>query len=116
MGDSICREHLSDKDILKVKELIESHSYLSEDEFRLKEELEVSLRKFYQFYDEYVQNRNKSESDVFDHFQEIRFQIDEQREELNKRIDDIVLATIERTKNTSYKFQVQFVFHSEKFK
>ena len=53
---------------------------------------------------------------MFDHFQEIRFQIDEQREELNKRIDDIVLATIERTKNRSYKFQVQFIFHFEKFK
>ena len=71
---SICRQHLSDRDVIKekrlkckecneefglknnefksnedLKKLIESHSYLSEEEFRLKEELEVSLRKFYQF-------------------------------------------------------------------
>jgi hypothetical protein len=37
---------------------------------------------------------------VFDHFQEIRFKIDEQREELKKRIDDIALAMIDQTKKS----------------
>ncbi len=110
-GDSICREHLSDKDVLKVnrikckkcneefgvksnpfksnyelKKLVESHSYLNEDEISRKQKLEETVRKFCEFYDEFVLNKNKIESDVFDHFQEIRFQIDEQREELKKRI------------------------------
>ena len=37
---------------------------------------------------------------MFDHFQEIRFKIDEQREELKKRIDDIALAMIDQTKKS----------------
>ena len=69
-GDSICREHLSDKDVVKVnrikckkcngefgvksnefksnedvKNSIESKSYLSEDEMSLKQKLEESIRK-----------------------------------------------------------------------
>jgi hypothetical protein len=128
-GDSICREHLSDKDVLKVnrikckecngefgvknnefysnktlKNLIESHSYLSEDEISLKQKLEVSIRKFCEFYEEIVLNKNKNESDVFDHFQEIRFQIDEHREELKKRIDDIALAMIDETNKCQEKY------------
>ena len=81
-----------------LKKLVESHSYLSEEEFRLKEELEVSLRKFYQFYDELNQNKSKLESDVFDHFEEMRFQIDEHRENFKKKIDDIAMAIIDETK------------------
>jgi hypothetical protein len=37
---------------------------------------------------------------VFDHFQELRFQIDDQREELKKRIDDIALAMINQEKKS----------------
>jgi hypothetical protein len=122
-GDSICRQHLSEKDAVKanrikckqcneeygvkdnefksnnqLKSLIESHSYLSKDEISLKHELEVSIGKFFEFYDEYFQNRNKSESDVFDHFQELRFQVDEHRERLKVRIDEIALAMIDKLK------------------
>jgi hypothetical protein len=35
--------------------------------------------------------KTQLESDVFEHFQEIRFQIDEQREKLKEKIDDIAL-------------------------
>jgi hypothetical protein len=119
-GDSICRQHLSERDIVKqnkikckqcnkeyqvkdnefksnnqLKHLIESHSYLSKDEKSLKHELEVSIGKFFEFYDEFNQNRNKSESDVFDHFHEIRFQVDEHRERLKEKIDEIALAMID---------------------
>jgi hypothetical protein len=122
-GDSICREHLSQRDIAKqnkikcnqcneeyqVKEnefkssnelskLIESKSHLSDEEISLKQNLEVSIRKFFELYDKFNQNKSKLESNVFDHFQEIRFQIDEQREELKKRIDDIALEMIGHTK------------------
>jgi hypothetical protein len=128
-GNSICREHLSERDVLKVnrikckkcngefgvknnefysnktlKNLIESQSYLSEDEMSLKQKLEESIRKFCEFYEEIVLNKNKSESDVFDHFHEIRFQIDEHREELKKRIDDIALAMIDETKKCQAKY------------
>jgi hypothetical protein len=103
--DSICRQHLSKRDVVKenkikcvqcnaefgvienhfisnttLKKLIESQSYLSEEETSLKHDLEESIRKFFEFYDEFQQNRANIESKVFNHFQEIRFQIDLQRE------------------------------------
>ena len=45
-----------------------------------------------------LREREHVHLDVFNRFQEIRFQIDEQREELNKRIDDIALVMIDETK------------------
>ena len=105
--NSVCREHLSERDVVKqnkikckeckgefqvketefktnktLKKLIESQSYLSEKEINLKRDLEVSVRRF-------VQNKSKLESDVFDHYQELRFQIDEHRERLKQKIDEI---------------------------
>ena len=38
------------------------------------------IRKFFQFYDEFVQKKKETESNVFEYFQEMRFQIDEHRE------------------------------------
>jgi hypothetical protein len=128
-GDSICRQHLKEKDVVKqnkikcvkcneefgvknnefksneaISKLIESQSYLSVDEIKLKHELEVSIKKFFEFYDEFSQNKSKLESDVFDHFHEMRFKIDQQREELKKRIDDIALAMIDETKKCQEKY------------
>ena len=60
--------------------------------------MEVSIGKFFESYDEYVQYRNKTESDLFDHFQELRFQIDEHRERLKEKIDEIALAMIDKIK------------------
>jgi hypothetical protein len=121
--DNICRQHLSERDVVKenrikckkcnedfqVKgndfksiqaftKLIESQSYLNEEEKSLKQDLEASIRKFFEFYDEYEQNKTKLQSKAFDHFQEMRFQIDEHRERLKERIDDIALAMIDHTK------------------
>jgi len=42
--------------------------------------------------------------DVFDHYQELRFKIDQHREELKKRIDDIALAMIDETKKCQEKY------------
>jgi hypothetical protein len=119
--DCICREHLNERDVVKknklkcaeckqefqvkdfnfksckaCKKLIESQSYLSEEEMSLKRELEASARKFFQYYEELVQTRNKIDSDVFDYFQEMRFQIDEHREELKRKIDEIALEMIDK--------------------
>ncbi len=80
---SICREHLSEKDLVKenkikcnecklefqvrenefklnetLSQLIESHSYLSDEEMSLKQQLEESIKKFFHFCDEFNQNRN----------------------------------------------------------
>jgi hypothetical protein len=121
--DSICRQHLSERTVVKanrikckkcnedfavknnefksnnqLKHSIESHSHLSDQELGLKQELEESIKKFFEFYDEFIQNRTKLASDVFEHFQEMRFQIDEHRERLKVRIDDIALEMIEQIK------------------
>jgi len=122
-NDLICREHIKDRDVVKenklkcnecngefqvkdndfksikaLTKLIESQSYLTEDEISLKQGLEGSIRKFFGFYEEFVQMKAQLESSIFEHFQEMRFQVDEQREELKKRIDDIALAMIDRIK------------------
>jgi len=81
-----------------LTQLIESQSHLSEEEISLKQELEESIQKFFQFYDEFIQNKTNLDMDVFNHFQEMRFQIDEHREELKKKIDDIALEMIDQTK------------------
>jgi len=121
--ENICREHLSESDIVKqdkikcmecneefevkdnefktnqtLKKLIESRSYLSEKEINLKEDLEFSVRNFFKFYDEFLQNKSKLELEVFDHYQELRFQIDEHRERLKEKIDEIALRMIDDTK------------------
>ena len=80
-----------------MRKFIESQSYLSEEESSLKKELEESIRKFFEYYDEFAQNKTKLDMDVFEHFQEIRFKIDQHREELKKRIDEIALAMIDET-------------------
>jgi hypothetical protein len=87
-----------------ITQIIESHSYLNETELKLKHELEDSIRTFLESYDEFIQNKSKLESEVFDHFHEMRFQVDEQREELKKRIDEIALAMIDETNKYQEKY------------
>jgi hypothetical protein len=121
--ESICREHLKEGDVVKQKKikckecnqefkvknrqfksnkglnkLTETQSYLSSIELSLKQELELSIRKFFDFYEEFQQKKTILESVVFDHFQELRFQIDEHRERLKEKIDDIALEMIAQTK------------------
>jgi hypothetical protein len=106
--DNICRQHLKERDVIKqnklkckkcneefevknnqfklneaISKLIESHSYLNETEMSLKRELEVSIKKFF---------------DIFEHFQEMRYQIDEHREKLKEKIDEIALKMIDDSK------------------
>jgi len=126
--DLINREHLSDRDVVKEKRIkckeCKQEFQVTLDEFKsiksqndeekiaIKQDLEVSMRKFLETYNEFVQNETRLEADVFNHFQEITFQIDEHREELKKRIDDIALEMIEQTK----KYQTMyFNFLKEKF-
>jgi hypothetical protein len=120
---SLCGQHLNERDVVKenkikckacseefavkgnefksdkiVKQIIDSHSYLSGEETSLKQELEASIRRFFEIYDQFSLNKTQLESDVFEHYEEIRFKIDEHREELKKRIDEISLAMVEQTK------------------
>jgi hypothetical protein len=138
--DSICREHLKERDVVKanrikckkcneefqlnddefrsnkgLRMLVESQSYLSGEEKRLKQKLEESIRKFFEFYDEFQQNRTKLDLDVFEHFQEMRFQIDEHRERIKERIDHIALAMIDQTKESEEMFLKNIKEHFSSF-
>ncbi len=79
-----------------LTKLIESQSYLNEEEKCLKQELEVSVKQFFHIYGRIIENKAKLESDVVDHFQKMKFQINEHRDKLKKRIDDIALEMIWR--------------------
>jgi hypothetical protein len=81
-----------------LTQLIENQSHLSDEEISLKQKLEESIRKFFEFNEEFAQNKTQLESDVYNHFHELRFQVDEHRERLKERIDDIALAMIDKIK------------------
>ncbi len=87
-----------------MSELIDSHSYLNETEIKLKHELEDSIRIFFEFYDVFNHYRTKLDMDVYNHLQEMRLRIDQHREELKKRIDDIALSMIEETNKYQEKY------------
>jgi hypothetical protein len=120
--DSICRAHLSERKVVKgnrikckeckqafqvedsqfklnktLKKLLESQCYMSEEEICLKLELEALVRKFVKCYDAFIQNKTQLKWDIFEHFQEMRSQIDHHRDDLKKRIDDIALEMINQT-------------------
>jgi hypothetical protein len=46
--------------------------FKSEKEISLNQESKESIRKFFEFYDEFVQNKTQLKSNVFSHFQEVR--------------------------------------------
>jgi hypothetical protein len=83
--DSISRQHLPERYVLKEnkikcktcnREFVVKYNHFESDE-ALSQLIES---KFFEFYDEFNQNRTKLNWDVFNHYHEIRFQIDEHRE------------------------------------
>ena len=121
--DCICKEHLAEKDVQKLnkikcskcgqefevngiefksfkafQKLLDDQVYLTNEEISLKQKTEESLRMFYANYEQLTLNKIKLDYDIYNHFQELRFQIDEHREELKQKIDDIALNMIERTR------------------
>jgi hypothetical protein len=121
--DLICQEHLKEKEVVqknKIKclnckqefevkdknfnlsklaqKLIENKIFLNEEEILIKEKMEETFTVFYKMCDKFYLNKSKLSLDCFNHFQEIRFQIDQHREVTKKTIDDIYMRMIERTK------------------
>ena len=74
----------------------------------LKQKLEESIQLFYQMCDEFTLNRNGLDLDCYDHFQEMRFQLDQHREELKEKIDDIYMQMIDKTKEFEAKYSKSF--------
>jgi hypothetical protein len=121
----LCKEHLTEKDIVKqnrikcgeckqefqvknnefkateiiLKKQLDELLFLSDDEVSLKNKIEDSIRQFFQMYEQLTLNKTRIDLDVHEHFQEIRFKLDEHREKLKQKIDDIYMDMIDRTKN-----------------
>jgi hypothetical protein len=81
-----------------LKEQIDQLLYLSDEEVSLKKQIEDSIRQFFQLYEQFTLNRTTLDLDVHEHFTEIRFKLDEHREYLKQKIDDIYMEMIDKTK------------------
>lgn len=128
-GDFICQEHLNDQIVKKQNKIIcvnckncfevkdndfktshflskhlDDKVYLNDEEIVLKQKIENSIKAFFQIFEEFVLNKNKLDLAPYEHFSEIRRQIDIQREKLKEKIDEIALEMIDQTKKfkTSY--------------
>jgi hypothetical protein len=71
---------------------------LSDEEFALKKQIEDSIRKLHQMYEQFTLDKPTLELNYHSYFQEIRFKLDEHREELKQKIDDIYMEMIDKTK------------------
>jgi hypothetical protein len=119
---NVCKEHLLEKDVQKqnkikcveckqefpvkdnefksvevFKKLLDDQLYLSDEEISLKQNIEDSIRNFFQLYEEYLLVKTSLDLNCHNHFQELRFQIDEQRENLKAKIDEVALEMIDKT-------------------
>ena len=137
--DLTCKEHLIEKDVVKEKKIkcteckaefdvrenefrsnklaqkqINEQIFLSDEELCFKKKLEESIKLFYQMHDEFISSKNQLYLDCHNHFHELRFQIDEHREKLKAKIDEIYMEMIEETKkyetlnlkNLNEKFEI----------
>jgi hypothetical protein len=126
---TICSEHLAEKNVLKqnriscvkckldtpvkennfrpsrfLKRLLDDQVHLSSGEKLLKQKIEDSIRQFHQMYEDLISSKISLDIDCHSHFQEIRRQIDLQRESLKVKIDDIALIMIQKTNETEKLF------------
>jgi len=127
---NLCKGHLTEKNVAKekrikcgeckkefqindndfrlnnfIKKQLDDLVYLSDEEFGLKKQIEDSLRKFIQMYEKFTLDKTKVDLDVHENFQEIRFKLDEHREVLKAKIDDIYMEMIQKTK----KFEAAYL-------
>ncbi len=65
-------------------------------------------------YEQFTLNKTRIDLDVHNHFQEIRFKLDEHREVLKQKIDDIYMEMIEKTKKfeTAYLKSLQAILEA----
>jgi hypothetical protein len=126
---NVCKEHLIEKDVQKLnkikcveckqeyhvkdnefksveflKKLFDDQHYLSDEEISLKQNIEDSIRNYFQLNEEYLFGKTSLDLNCHNHFQELRFQIDEHRENLKAKIDKVALEMIDKTKQLEAKY------------
>jgi hypothetical protein len=127
--DIICEHHLKEASVLKAKSIkcstckvtfnLDTHTFvpnrqlnnllvkkqfLSDEEKDLKKSLERSLQDFFKLSENYHHAKNALDLKTYEHFQEIRFQLDLRREKLIEKIDEVYLNMIEQTKKIEASF------------
>ena len=88
-----------------LKKLLDDHVYFSDEEALLKKKIEDSIRQFFQMHEQFTLNKTNLDLDVHNHFTEIRFQLDEHREKLKVKIDNIYMEMIDKSK----KFEATYL-------
>jgi hypothetical protein len=127
---NLCNGHLVEKDVVKqnrikcleckkeftvkdndfkfnslIKKQLDELVYLSNEELSVKQKIQDSIRQFFQMYEEFILSKTTLDLDVHEHFQEIRFKLDEHRERLKEKIDDIYMEMIDKSK----KFEAAYL-------
>ena len=77
-----------------AKILLDGGDFLSNEEKELKSQIHKLLNEYEMLYDQFIQNKNEinaTELYIYEHFSELKRQIDIHREELKIKIDDIAL-------------------------
>ena len=123
-GHNLCRQHLAEKSVVKqnrincgeckkdfevkdnefksnilVKKQLDEFLYLSGEELSFKRQIEESIQAFFIMYEQFTLKKTTLGLDVHEHFQEIRFKLDEYRELIKQKIDDIYMEMIEKSKS-----------------
>jgi hypothetical protein len=87
-----------------IKKQLDDLLFLSDEEIDLKKKIQDLIQTFFQIYEQFTLNKTNLDLDVHEHLQEIRFQLDEHREKLKERIDDIYMEMIDKTKQFEATF------------
>jgi hypothetical protein len=126
---NVCKEHLLEKNVQKqnkiqcvqckqeyqvkdnefksvelLNKLLDDQLYLSDEEISLNQKIEDSIRNYFQLNEEYLLGKTSLDLNCHNHFQELRFQIDEHREKLKAKIDEVALEMIDKTKQLESKY------------
>ena len=92
----------------KVKNILNEELYLNEHERSAKKSFNFAIDQFKQKYEILIDEAKSYESENYDHFAELRRQIDIQKEELirdtTKKIEEVWLILIQKTKDTQMAF------------
>ena len=127
---NVCSEHLVEKDVVKqnrikcveckqdfqvkdnefkpikiLKKQLDELLFLSDEEVSLKNKIQDSIRQLFQIFEEFSSNKITLDLTLHNHFQEIRFKLDEHREIIKEKIDEIYMDMIEKTK----KFEASYL-------
>ena len=82
-----------------MKQQLDDQIYLSDEEIDLNKKIEDSIKLFFQMYEQFTLRKNYLDLECHNHFQKIRRQLDMHREKIKKKVDEIYMGMIQKTKD-----------------